>query len=97
VVLTGAGRGFCAGASILADPGDARRRLACRAARRAGVGGRWVQRVVACEKPVVARVNGPAAGAGFGLALACDVRLVSAAATMTAGLRAPRAEPRRRE
>jgi 2-(1,2-epoxy-1,2-dihydrophenyl)acetyl-CoA isomerase len=84
VVITGAGRGFCAGL----DLGErSLREDADRATRLDPYYwvGRWVQSITSCEKPVIAAVNGAAAGAGFGLALACDFRLVSASATITAG------------
>ena len=84
VVVTGAGRGFCAGLD-LQDP--ALLDQSSRVGRLDDLG--WVGRVVlaaaACEKPVIAAVNGPAAGAGFGLALAADLRVVAEGATMTAG------------
>jgi 2-(1,2-epoxy-1,2-dihydrophenyl)acetyl-CoA isomerase len=75
VVLTGAGRGFCAGADVRAMDPDAG--LLKRRARH-----RWILRdilrpLVELEKPVIAAVNGAAVGAGFNIALACDIVLAS--------------------
>jgi 2-(1,2-epoxy-1,2-dihydrophenyl)acetyl-CoA isomerase len=84
VVITGAGRGFCSGLDLSTPP---QLPDATRAERLDAIAwvGRWVLSVVNCEKPVIAAVNGPAAGAGFGLALAADLRIVAANARLTAG------------
>jgi 2-(1,2-epoxy-1,2-dihydrophenyl)acetyl-CoA isomerase len=77
VVLTGAGRAFCSGAEIAAppaaEPGSAPApRPIARVPRYA-----WLQDFQSLPVPVIAAVNGAAAGAGMGLALACDVRVLA--------------------
>ena len=84
VVVTGAGRGFCAGLDLGEPVAIGQGSRTTRLDPYYWVG-RWVKSVTECEKPVIAAVNGVAAGAGFGLTLACDLRLVSASAKCTAG------------
>ncbi len=84
VVITGAGRGFCSGLDISTPPRLPESTRVERLDPLAWVG-RWATALVACEKPVIAAVNGVAAGAGFGLALAADIRLIAAGARLTAG------------
>ncbi|WP_243088691.1 enoyl-CoA hydratase-related protein [Streptomyces sp. 891-h] len=77
VVLTGRGRGFCAGADLKGAPGGGER-VAGDVARTLERGAqRLVTAVLDCEKPVLAAVNGTAAGLGCHLALACDLVLAA--------------------
>jgi 2-(1,2-epoxy-1,2-dihydrophenyl)acetyl-CoA isomerase len=83
IVLTGAGKGFCSGQS-LDDPALA------------GQGGKLdimravesrynplLRKLLSIEKPVIAAINGPVAGAGMGIACACDLRLAADTASFS--------------
>ncbi len=83
VIVTGAGRAFCAGADLSAGAGTfdaaARGRAESAEAHEDG-GGRVTLRIFELTKPVIAAINGPAVGFGITLTLPMDVRLASAAA-----------------
>jgi enoyl-CoA hydratase len=87
IVLTGAGRGFCAGLDLHgygAAPGndgsdEARDRLGNQEHM-----SRLILELRAIPQPVIAAVNGPSAGFGFALALGCDIRYASESAVFRA-------------
>ncbi|HYP53320.1 MAG TPA: enoyl-CoA hydratase [Pyrinomonadaceae bacterium] len=83
VVVTGAGRGFCAGADVAYMAELMERQDVDEFARLLGAGRRVLTAIRQMRKPVIASVNGPAYGAGFNLALACDLRVAAESASFS--------------
>ena len=79
IIVTGAGRAFCAGADL--SSGGKTFNSDARADRNSGInpdgGGRLTLRLYELNKPIIAAINGPAVGVGVTMTLAMDLRLAS--------------------
>ena len=87
VILTGAGRAFCAGDDLkgMAEPGEPYRVYDDPVKQYVQGEGRWplvLAKMRALSKPVIGMINGHAHGAGFNLALGCDLRVMADTATL---------------
>ncbi len=78
VIVTGRGRGFCAGADLSGGPNTFDHSTGRRdeGVRRDG-GGQLTLRIFECKKPVIGAINGPAVGVGVTMQLPMDIRIAS--------------------
>src|SRR6266576_1807704 len=83
VVINGEGRAFCAGGDVQFMAELVERNESEEFARLLGAARRVVLGIRQMTKPVIASIEGPAFGAGFNLALACDLRVASSTATFS--------------
>jgi len=83
VVITGEGKAFCAGGDVQFMAELIERNDAEEFARLLGAARRVILAIRQMTKPVIASIEGAAAGAGFNLALACDLRIASSTATFS--------------
>ncbi len=85
IIVTGAGRGFCAGADISGganafDTKSGNTAMFAGASPRRSSGAGFVGAIYNCRKPSIAAINGPAVGVGITLALPMDIRIASSEA-----------------
>jgi 2-(1,2-epoxy-1,2-dihydrophenyl)acetyl-CoA isomerase len=83
VIVTGAGRGFCAGADVAYMNELMERQDMEEFTRLLNAGRRVLTTMRQMQKPIIAAVNGAAYGAGFNLALGCDIRLAAESASFS--------------
>lgn len=86
VLITGAGRGFCAGTDLTTGTKESDWPARPLGGRPGMMRSRYLgtAQVYHCRKPTIAAVNGASVGAGFSLAMACDIRIASDAARFSA-------------